>query len=59
VRHDDGTFDLFWNDALQTARIAERWLSEECARFGVCGDELEPILREVRQNGRAVVQYGS
>ena len=59
VRQDDGTFDLFWNSELKVGRIAERWLSAECTRFGVCGHEFESILRDVKQNGRAMARYGS
>ena len=53
VKRDDGTYDLFLNDAPDRSRIPERWLPDElCVRFGFCSEEYDSILREVDLNGR-------
>ena len=58
IKRDDGTFDLFLNRKLDRNRIPETWLPEElCVRFGFCGDEYDSILRELNQNGRAIVEF--
>ena len=60
VKRNDGTYDVFLNDAPDRSRIPERWLPEElCARFGFCGEECDSILREVNLNGRTTLWLSS
>jgi predicted SpoU family rRNA methylase len=58
VKKNDGTFDLFLNRELDRNNIPETWLPEQlCVRFGFCGEEYDPILREVNQNGRTTIVF--
>ena len=60
VKRDDGTYDLFLNDAPDRSRIPEKWLPEElCVRFGFCGEEYDSILHELNLNGRTKLRLSS
>ena len=54
IKRQDGTFDLFLNRELDHERIHEDGLGHVlCVRFGYCAAELDAILFELNQNGRA------
>jgi hypothetical protein len=60
VRRDDGSYDLFLDDAPDRSSIPEQWLKEELSgRFGFCGEEYESILRGVNVNGRTRLSLSS
>ena len=60
VKRDDGTYDLFLNDAPDRSCIPERWLPEElCVRFAFCGEEYNSILHELNLNGRTKLRLSS
>jgi hypothetical protein len=55
IRREDGFFDFFVNRRLERERIHEDGLGDIlCARFGYCQNELDAILLELNQSGRAV-----
>jgi hypothetical protein len=58
TRQDDGSFDLFLDEALQHSGFTEEQLAYElCVRFGYCQDEFLPIHDSLKQTGRAQLVY--
>ena len=57
TRNADGTFEVFYNGEHVRSGVAERWLNEELARYGFCGDEYDLILKQLNQRGHAVLRY--
>jgi hypothetical protein len=53
VRTGTDTFDIFVNGELIRHFDSENWLRHDlCVRWGYCGEEVEPILTEIKLNGR-------
>ena len=52
VKKVDGTFDLFRKGELIHSSIPDRWLGEELAKYGYCGQEYTDIRHQLDQIGR-------
>jgi hypothetical protein len=55
-KNSDGTYEVFYKGELVRTRVPEHWLYEElCVGFGFCGDEYEPIIRQLNDSGKATL----
>ena len=53
VQSGNDAFDIFVNGELTRHYDSENWLRYDlCVRWGYCGEEVEPILTEIKLNGR-------
>jgi len=57
VKRQDGSFDLFHNSELSHSSTPERWLEDQLAEHGICGDEYREVLRQIGELGRAKLIY--
>lgn len=57
VRRPDGSFDIFGNDELAHSSVPDKWLEEELARYGICGEEYRNARREIEESGKAKLVY--
>jgi hypothetical protein len=53
VKKDDGTFSISHRCNLLRDSIPEKWLEQELARYGFCGEEYHQICRDIELRGRA------
>jgi hypothetical protein len=53
IKTDEEAFDICLNGEIVRHFDSERWLRYDlCSRLGYCGEELEPIIRELNLTGR-------
>jgi hypothetical protein len=58
LKNEDGTYEVFYKGKLTCSRVPECWLYKElCVRFGFCGDEYEPIIRQLNDSGKATLLF--
>lgn len=56
LKNDDGTYEIWFNQALVGSRVPERWLEHElCVRYGFCGEEYKDIVHQLEGSGKANV----
>jgi hypothetical protein len=57
TRNADGTYEIFFGGKRDCSQVQERWLEHElCVRYGICLEELDPILRQLSASGKVIVE---
>jgi hypothetical protein len=51
--NQDGTFAMLKGGKLLNPSIPDRWLEEELAKYGFCGEEYSDIRRQLDSSGKA------
>jgi hypothetical protein len=57
VRRPDGSFDIFNNEELAQSSIPDKWLADQFARYGICGEEFKNARRELAESGKVKLVY--
>jgi 5-bromo-4-chloroindolyl phosphate hydrolysis protein len=55
IRNEDGTFDIHQKGELLRSSIPARWLEDELAKHGLCGQEYRNIRQQLDETGRAEI----
>ena len=55
IANEDGSFALLRQGQLLHGSIPDRWLEEELAKYGFCGQEYRDIRQQLKARGRATV----
>lgn len=55
-KNDNSTYEVFWKGSLVRSEVPEHFLDAVlCVKYGFCGEELEAIIRQLDESGKAVV----
>jgi hypothetical protein len=57
IRKDDGTHDILQDGTVVAASVPDRWLEEELARYGFCGQEYAGIRGKLNESGKFEFTY--
>lgn len=55
VKGEDGAFNILHKGELLNSSIPDRWLEDQLARYGFCGQEYRDIRRQLDQSGKATM----
>jgi len=53
LKRPDGSFDIFQNGELTGRSVPERWLEDQLAGYGVCGQEYRDVRFKLDEVGEA------
>jgi len=57
IRKDDGTYDILQDGTVVGASIPDRWLEDQLARYGFCGQEYADIRGKLNESGKAKFEF--
>lgn len=55
IKNEEGTFDILQEGELLRRSIPARWLEDELAKYGLCGQEYRNIRQQLDETGRAEI----
>jgi hypothetical protein len=58
VQGEKGEFEILKNGETVKSAVPDRWLEDELARYGFCGEEYRGIRDQLAKSGKAVVDLG-
>ena len=53
LKRSDSSFDIFHNGELTDRSVADRWLEDQLAQYGICGQEYQEARRKLESVGEA------
>jgi hypothetical protein len=57
VKRPDGSFDIFHHDELVHPSVPDKWLEDQLARYGICGEECVTARRHLEESGKVKLVY--
>lgn len=57
IKEDDGTYGIFRDGIALVSSISDRWLQEQLAKYGFCGQEYIDIRAKLDESGRARYEF--